>query len=308
MNTVKNIMKKSFLVILICIGIWIAGDFIYSRVVGYMYQSWEETTLRDTSGVREGCHAYTTGMGSVAVLMIHGFADSPAVFNDMASQLAKEGFTCRAMRLPGHCVPVDQADDYDEHDWIRGIQDEFNILAVTHSNVWVIAHSMGGALAVEAVAEEMIKPDGLVLIAPLIQVSNRRSPILSSRTWFELSDDILLFTDLFNVLFPVDAHDPVARAYDLDDRFVPRSTYEALFSSIDMIQDDAPDIHVPLMMILTPHDRVIDVEAAQRFFDQVGSDDKKLMMVEQSGHAIPLDCDWEKVTDEIGTFINKENP
>src|SRR5579871_5198861 len=78
---------------------WLGLDFSYSLLVQFQYARWEAGIVRDPDGVRRGCREFTVGRGDTALLLIHGFSDSPAVFRRMAPDLAARGFACRAMRL-----------------------------------------------------------------------------------------------------------------------------------------------------------------------------------------------------------------
>ncbi|MCH8922653.1 MAG: hypothetical protein IIA67_05840, partial [Planctomycetes bacterium] len=62
------------------IALWLAGDFLHSRVVRFRLARWERRIERDEDGVRLGCADFTLGSGETALLLVHGFGDSPAVF------------------------------------------------------------------------------------------------------------------------------------------------------------------------------------------------------------------------------------
>src|SRR5690606_36206522 len=86
---------------------WRAGDYLYYHVVSRRLAEWERGVVRDADGVREGCREFTMGNGSrQAILMVHGFNDSPRAYQKTASMLAVRGFTCRAMRLAGFGIPI----------------------------------------------------------------------------------------------------------------------------------------------------------------------------------------------------------
>src|SRR5206468_12893176 len=81
-------------------ALWVGGDLLYSLVVGHLYRRWEAGIERDADGVRLGCREFTLGEGKDAVLLVHGFGDSPAIFRRIAPALAAKGFACHALRLP----------------------------------------------------------------------------------------------------------------------------------------------------------------------------------------------------------------
>ena len=68
----------------------ILGDLLYSLIAKARYRRWEAGIGRDADGVRLGCREFTLGDGEDAVLLVHGFGDSPSVFQRMAPALAAQ--------------------------------------------------------------------------------------------------------------------------------------------------------------------------------------------------------------------------
>jgi len=50
-------------------------------------------------------------------------------------------------------------------------------------------------------------------------------------------------------------------------------------------------------------DRDIRPESASLVYDRVGSTDKELLMVKNSGHALTVDSEWERVAEQTYQFI-----
>jgi esterase/lipase len=81
-----------------------------------------------------------------------------------------------------------------------------------------------------------------------------------------------------------------------------------LFQLIDKNKARAKEFRAPLLMVLSQDDQVIDWEAAYAFYESASSPEKKVLFVENAGHAIPVDYGWERVADEIAAFAAKGNP
>ncbi len=287
--------------------IWVVGDFIYSRLIAFRLARWESAVERDPDGVRKGCREFTLGAGDPAIMMIHGFADTPALFKKMAAVLAEKGFTCRAIRLPDSSVPMAKAFGIRKETWLDAIRMEAAQLKAGHKTVWLMGHSMGAALAVQHAIDHPDEIAGLVLLAPLFQVSHRRSPGFSARSWYQFGEKSLIFTRIFESPFPLDVRDPMALKFDLHDRFIPRATYAEMFSAADAVKNRAANVKLPLIVFLSRSDRVVDYRAAERFFNGAGSAHKEIHYTDGAGHVIPLDNGWEKTTDLIAEFITR-NP
>jgi pimeloyl-ACP methyl ester carboxylesterase len=152
---------------------WLASDYLYYHVVSRRLAEWERSVERDEEGVRIGCREFTVGNGRHAMLMVHGFNDSPRVYDRMARVLANRGFTCRAMRLPGFGIPIRETLRYRKEDWLAATQAELEQLRERHEHVSVVGHSLGGAILVNVLARGPILPTGW---SCLPQLSRYRIP------------------------------------------------------------------------------------------------------------------------------------
>jgi esterase/lipase len=295
-----------FGLILLPPALWVAADLLYSLLVNRSYALWNDKVARDADGVRLDCREYTVGDGDTALLLVHGFVDSPALFRRMAPALAKKGFTVKVMRLPGAAQPLDVCARVTADDWVRAVRDQLEGLRAAGSRkkykrVVVVAHSLGAAAALECLAERPDLADGLVMMAPMLEISTRRSPWLPPQTWQEFLDRTLLFTDRLYVPFPPQVHDPVAQAELKDERYMPRAVYRQLFALLARNRGRAAAFRQPLLMLLARDDAVIDNAAAERFFDDCPAD-KSFHWLEDSGHVIPLDYDWPEAVRWISRF------
>jgi carboxylesterase len=281
---------------------WLIGDFAYSRVVLHRYQAWERSIERDADGVRVGCEAFTVGEGETAILFVHGYSDSPAMFRKIAPRLAEMGFTCRAMLRPGCARPMELYAEANREKWKEAIAIEVAALRKEYGRVFVAGHSLGGALAIDYAMVNPDGADGIILIAPLIEVSAERSPILPARTWYKLGKKLLLFTNIIENPFSVNAHSAEAQAYDMYSRFYPRELYDEIFEITDDIAGGAGELTLPMLMVLARNDDIVDSEAARAYYEESYSRRKKLLWMEDAGHMIPIDTGWEEVAAAIAEF------
>lgn len=295
----------SALIAACAIALVLGPDFAYSRVVHHRAETWEQLQVRDAYGVRTDCAAYEAGTGRVAVLLIHGFGSSPAVFHRWVPLLAERGLTGRAMRLPGFGEPIERAAAVTLDDWNRSIDAEIEALASRHDEVWLIGHSMGGALAANAAVRHPDIVSGLVLVAPLCEVGRRRTLGLPAEPLFGLRR-LLAFTEVLETCFPVDAHDPSIRSIEARDRFVPRAVYEAMFAAMHAGRESAAQLQVPVLVLAASEDRVVDFDAARRFAASVPGSAGLFQSVSPARHVVPLDTGWEQTGHAIVSFIERE--
>ena len=278
--------------------LWLAGDAFHAHRI----------RVRSAApGVR---HAATEPFalnpsGTPALLLIHGFADGPSVFAKIAPLLAESGFAVRALHLPGSGVPPAAMAGLTLQAWRGEIDREIAALRATDPGrpVWLVGHSLGGALAFDAALRPENAVAGLVLLAPLIDVSRARSPLLAPRQWFHVLDRLLVFSDVVESRLPKDLRDPEARAAYQTDRFIHRDVYRALFDAIDQIAPRAGEWRGPLLTIVSANDQIVDSAATKFFFAATNAAPAKLQEQYASGHVIPLDFSYDKAAVRIARFI-----
>jgi carboxylesterase len=283
--------------------LWLALDLLHFLVVRYANARWEAGVRRDPDGVRAGCREFTVGAGETALLLVHGFGDSPIQFRCLAAALAERGFTCRAMRLPRFALPTAGYRKSTAAEWRQAIHDELRALRARHSRVVVVAFSLGAAAAVDYLIDRPDAAAAAVLLAPLLGVCNRRSPLLAAETWYHVLDRLLLFSDRVWSAFPPDVRDPQAAPLMAADPFVPRTIYREMFALLARNRQRFGQFHTPLLLVLSRHDLVIDGAVAERFYRQCAAPVKRLTWAEESGHQLPLDFGWRNLVDDMASFL-----
>ncbi len=244
--------------------------------------------------------------GTPALLLVHGFADGPSVFARLAPLLAASGFCVRALHLPGTGIPPAQMAGITLPAWREALDREIGALRSANPArpVWLVGHSLGATLAFDAALRPANSIAGLVLLAPLIEPSNARSPLLTSRQWFTLLNRLLLFSRIVESRLPADLRDPAARAAYTTDKFVHRDIYRALFAAIDFVRPRASDWHGPLFVALSPSDQIVDPSATRSFFARASAArPARLLEQPEAGHVLPLDFGHPALANQITRFI-----
>ncbi len=299
----KLYQKRSMLSLLAMVPVlWPCLDLGYALVTQQRYDHWEGVVKRDADGVREGCQEFTVGTADSALLLVHGFADSPAVFKRMAPALAARGFTCRAMRLPHFATPLESYRHTTAAQWRDAVRAELRALRANHGHVAIVAHSLGAAVTLDCLAESEDQPDAVALLAPLVEVSAEHSPLLPPRAWQQFLDHALVFTDCVGLPTTPCLADPGAAAFCKGDPFVPLGVFREMFDLVERNRKRGPVIREPLYVALAEHDGVIDNQAAERLFAASPSQRKQLRHVAGASHVLPLDRGWDSLVEDIAHF------
>ena len=292
--------------LLAVIALWLIGDFAYSRYVAYQINRWEASQEFGEDGILRGAEEFSLGpaASSTAVIMVHGFCDTPQIYRKIAPPLADRGIRCRGILLPGFGRSIAAYADSNREQWLEKLDAEIRAARGAHDRVFVVAHSLGGALTINYLLQEShAELDGVVLLAPAIEVASDRVPVGTALFWHRFSCWTLPFSRVAYSPFSLDVNDPAEKDRPDRNRFSPRSVVEYTFQLIAENRGRASQLELPLLMLVAPEDKIIDTAAIEAFYEQWGSTDKRLVRLENSGHMIPVDKDWEQVQREILKFV-----
>ena len=294
--------------LLTLIGLWLAANLLHAAWVQTRRYCWERRIARDADGLLPHAAAFTAGEGTTALLLIHGFADTPRIWKRMADRLAASGtVTCRAMRLPCSAQPAAQARHQSLARWRQAVDEELDRLSAKHTDVWVAGHSMGGALALDAALRRPAAVAGVAVFAPMIEVSRRRSPLLAPAVWFRLASWTLFLSPTFESCFSADgvAADDPSFTYTRD-RFIPFCVYRGLFELIRANRSRAACLACPVFAATAERDSVVDTPAALRWLSGCRGP-KRIHTLTDIGHVIPLENGWQSLTDGLAGFIREQS-
>ena len=299
--------KRRMLILKIVAGFLIfhlLADGIYAWYLSRQAAAWEATVERDENGVLEGCDAFTVPAKSdvdtgVGIVLLHGINASPRHYDLVAEQLADRGYTCRAIRLPGFAEPLSEYRKTTYPDWIAEVHRELEELRESHDRVGIVGHSLGGATTIGALLDKPELADFCVLLAPVLKVSDSRSPLLSTRTWHEISQRTLFFVDTVSSPYGMDCKDQTKQSHPGQTMFTPTVVIDQLFDLMDKNLPRAAEWKVPVTMIVSSSDVVISTPASKKYFEELGIEDKKLVELTNTGHELPLDLQWQEVVDLI---------
>ena len=297
------------LTLAILVSLWLTLNLVHGLWVGVRRQLWEQRIRRESNGLLPDADAYRIGNGPIALLFIHGFADTPCIWKRITRRLAAtEAFTCRAMRLPGSAEPAASARHQSLARWRTQVADEIIRLRETHAQVWLVGHSLGGALALDAALRTPQMVDGVVALAPMIEVSRKRCPVLPAGIWFRLARVALSLSPTFESCFSADgvAFDDPAFTYRRD-RFIPFPVYVGMFALIADNSRQAARLRQPLFLATSGRDSVVDSAASLRWA-AASAGPKAVRELPDASHVIPLEIGWQELCDDIAAFILKHTP
>ncbi|MGN1360466.1 MAG: alpha/beta hydrolase [Kiritimatiellia bacterium] len=292
------------LLLLLPLVIWLLGDAGYALAIARIKRQFESNSGRTPDGILPQAETFETGNGKAAILFVPGFMDTPAVFRRMALALAANiPVHCRIIRLPGmgDCRPASLAA------WQEEIESAYNQLRQSYDKVFLCGHSLGGGLILSLAPK--LTPDGVILLAPLVDVSPARMPFgLSARKVWRYASPFLIATKELKSIFPTirQAEDDPNYRYRAD-TFVSRHAYDALFEVVEKLRGGTQEPHLktpPVLLITAIDDQVVDNQATEAFFAHWPAPLVHYRV--PGGHSIPLGNSWRESLAQIETFLHSE--
>lgn len=266
-------------------------------IAGRVERHFEATHPRNTDGIIVGAEPIIVrGVRAGAVLVLHGYNDSPQAVASLATVLHDAGWTVRVPVLPGHARTLQEFARSGAQEWIEAARTEYRGLRDRYQQVAVCGLSMGGALALLLAAED---PEcaAAVGIAPYLHLSRPLRVLL----W--LSPLAAIGARYMSGGGERSIHDPAAAramvAY--------RTSTSRLLRELAFVARRAsamlPLVRVPVLIIQSREDNRIRAAATQHAFNRIGSTDKSLEWITGAGHVITVDYGHGAVERQIAAWL-----
>lgn len=241
-------------------------------------------------GVVLGAEARTIGAGQArAILLIHGYNDSPRSLEGVAEHLAAHGWTVRLPLLPGHGRSLETWDAWTADEAIQHVRSEFEALQASHGTVVVGGISMGGALACWLAAEA--EPAAVVLFAPILYVPRPMQVAVSTARLWSLVSRYIAGGGGRSI------HDPDAQRRQISYGCSTRRSLEALDFIAKGTAARLGFVHAPVLAVQSREDNRLPEDQSRRAYARIGSSDKTVHWVTGAGHVLTVDHGWEAVAD-----------
>lgn len=232
--------------------------------------------------------------GSTGVLLVHGFTGAPKEMRWMGEYLAQKGFSVLGVRLAGHATQPEDILRVHWQDWLTSVEDGYHLLKGVASNIVIGGLSLGGVLS--------------LIFASRFEVAG----VIAMSTIFELPPDSRLrFIRLLYRLQPQvpkgesDWKDPVPESDHVDYPYYPTKAIIQVQGILAELTRALPQISAPCLLMHSRQDGSVPPEHMEKIFSRLGSKDKEMLWIENSGHVIVRDLEKGKVFEAAEKFIRK---
>lgn len=251
-----------------------------------------------------------TGNAKHVVLLIHGFLGSTFSWRYLLPLLSPH-HTVYAVDLPGFGrSDKGKGYPYTLEAFAQSIYDFIQSEGVRQ--LTIIAHSMGGQVAMRlaSIAPQAVKR--LILIAPssYLPAAKRWQKALFRIPWSYGVVPFMLTSrriqrEFANVIFNINTLD-LQNMYDgyitpLRDRHFPRALFQfARCRESDLGRDELQQIRQPALLLWGRHDRVVPLHIGERLVQDLP--DARLTVIEETGH-LPMEEKPHTVMEHVAAFL-----
>ncbi len=219
-----------------------------------------------------------------ALLLLHGFSSSPAVFRILFPYLIHYDAII-APTLPGHGDSLTTFSKTKASDWIRAAEQACAVLCQDYTSVDVLGLSLGGLLACHL--SQRFSLNHLYLLAPALDLHLSLPLILPLVSFFQSLGFERLRTKAGNL--HADHYCEVAY------RQLPLNAINEVLTLIKQFQFSLPEC--PTDVFLGKYDEVVNSELVAARFPL--SDLVRIHWLENSAHVLPLDGDIERIIKQL---------
>ncbi len=270
------------------------GKFLGRNKLSLYYQSWAPD-----------------GFPIAVLLLVHGLAEHSGRYSNLVNYFVPRGYAICTFDLRGH----------GKSDGIKGYVERFSYyvddIKTFHdrvcqehksTKVYMVGHSMGGALALAYALKYRGELDGLIFSAPVLKAGasiSRLAKMIAKVLSLVLPKMGVSIIDASTI----SQDKAVVDAY-INDPLVYRGKISARLGAeilrvTEKLPSRLPQITLPILIMHGGEDRLSDPESSKMLFKLVGSKDQTLKIYEKFYHEIFNEPERQQVFTDMETWLKR---
>lgn len=252
--------------------------------------------MPDPLTILPGAEPFLLRGGDTGCLLIHGFTGTPYEMRSLGEYLAGQGHTVLGVRLTGHATRIQDLPHTRWQDWYGCALDGYHQLRAATRKLFVFGLSMGGSLALLLSARQRV--DGVFAMA---------APLNFRRDWRFHLLPLLAVLQPFRPKGERFWADPQAAQGFVSYTDESILAYRQLAGLLETLQTELGSVRAPAQLIYSHNDPTVRAADghAEAVYAGLGSTDKHLHWLENSGHILPRDAGREDIFRLAGAFIER---
>ncbi|MEW6170631.1 MAG: alpha/beta fold hydrolase [Candidatus Omnitrophota bacterium] len=266
---------------------------------------------------------FLQGTTDKAVLLIHGITGTPSEMHHLAKALHKKGFSVLCNILPRHGDTLGELKKVTWKEIEEACIRDLKFLKEKYPKVFVGGLSMGALMSVHLAYKFPQDIVGIIALAPTLFYDGwalHKGKVLMNIAWH-----IPILRNMIDIResWPYGLKDEYFRKYierfyknakacEFDNKvllfgspFFPLVCLYQHHKFSKVAKKEIPFVKNPIIIIHAKEDDMVSINNAQYLYDNINSQDKSLIILEDSYHMITIDNEKDKVAQETINFLNK---
>ncbi|MFH0763134.1 MAG: alpha/beta fold hydrolase [Candidatus Omnitrophota bacterium] len=258
-----------------------------------------------------------------AVLLIHGITGTPSEMGYLGRKIHKAGYSVMCNTLPRHCSSLAELRKVTWQEIADSCIRSLQQLKNDYRQVFVGGLSMGALMSVHLAYKFPGDVSGIIAFAPTVFFDGWS--LGRGKVFMKIGWHIPFLRNIVNVreAWPYGIKDEYLRAHfqrfyknasasKFDNKvmlfgspFFPVSSLYQHSLLTKAVEKEISSVKNSILIIHAREDDMASLKNAQFVFDNIGSPDKSLVVLEDSYHMITIDQEKDKVARETVNFLNR---
>lgn len=234
------------------------------------------------------------GSKGIICLLVHGFSGSPSEMRPLGEYLRTKGYGVSAPLLAGHGTKPEKMILTGWPNWYDSVESEYLRLLEKYPQRKIVPMglSMGGTLVLHLAYNYRFQ--GIVVLSPGFNLRSKKAYLAPVLQYFKDYE-------------PRSISDEAKTMREINKQFyyekTPIKSVASQLSLLKKVKKEITHIKDPLLIIQSKNDGTLNPKGAKKIYDNVSSQIKKLVWLEQSGHIITLGQENDIVFKNIEEFL-----
>jgi acylglycerol lipase len=251
------------------------------------------------------------GEPRAVVVLVHGYGEHSGRYAHVGQRLRAAGYAAYALDHHGHGRSAGERARITLSEAVSDLHRFVEIIGERHTGcpVFMLGHSMGGALALRYAMAYGDTLSGLIISSPLAIVHGRPAAKALGRRLGSVLPGLPVAK-----LDPADiSRDPaVVAAYRSDPLVrhggIPALTAAEFLAHADSLPADVTRVTVPTLLLYATADRLCDPEGARMIAERIGASDLTVIPYEGLFHEILNEPERDRVLDDVLAWLAPRVP
>jgi len=242
------------------------------------------------------------GNSGSGCLLLHGMTSTPQEMRGLGEYLAARGHTVLGLRLPAHATRPQAMVHSSWEDWLAAAEDGYHLLENNVRQIIVLGLSLGGAIGLLLASTRPIA--GVVAMSTPYEVP----PQPRLRFLRALLQPLALLGRVFPFLPkppPMDYRDREAARNHLTYPVLPVRAITETARLLTVMRARLAEVRVPVLLMHSIKDGGVSPDNARSIFEQLGTADKQLVWLENSGHVVTVEPAHRQVYESAAEFVER---